>query len=143
MYIRWVIRRHKSAMSAHIVFHDAYLVESHRDDHGSPRQRTICYLGNVRQIDGAVPHVESELFMLRAMQTLQRTAATIPIDVDAIMDELRSHLPVLTPEAARHAFAAQLHWFYHWWSHHGSSQPDDEIMRIVWDLLGEGRERAR
>jgi hypothetical protein len=143
MYIRWVTRRHKSALSAHIVFHDAYLVESYRDERGTPRQRTICYLGNVRQIDGNVPHVESELFLLRALQTLHRTAAVVPIDIELILDDLRQHLPTLTPEAARNALAAQLHWFYQWWLHNGTSQPADEIRHIVWDLLGDLREHER
>lgn len=143
MYIRWVTRRHKSALSAHIVFHDAYLVESFRDEGGRPRQRTICYLGNVRQIDGEVPGVESELFMHRAIHALQRAAAVAPIDGEAVLDELRRYLPSLTPEAAQRALAAQLHWFYGWWSRHGSSTPEEEIVRLVGELFGDLRERAR
>jgi hypothetical protein len=143
MYIRWVVRRHKSAASAHITFHDAYLVESQRDERGRPRQRTICYLGNLREIDGAVPHVESELFLLRAVETLHQAAAVVPLDVEATLHELRQRLPALTPEAARHAFAAQIGWFYQWWAHHGVSRPGDEVMRIVCAVIGDDCEQAR
>lgn len=143
MYIRWVVRRHKSAASASIAFHDAYLVESQRDEHGKPRQRVLGYLGNLRQIDGAVPHVESELFLHRAAQILGELAATVPLDVEAVLDELRRQLPALSPEAARRAFAAQVHWFYDWWTRHETSRPDEEILRVVYDVVGDVRERTR
>ncbi|HMQ29609.1 MAG TPA: hypothetical protein PKD53_02730 [Chloroflexaceae bacterium] len=142
MYIRWVVRKHKSALSASVVFHDAYLVESYRDRNGNPRQQTICYLGNVREIDGAIPHLESEIFLRRAGQTLQRVAASVPVEGDAILAELRQHLPALTPDAALHAFSNQIHWFYDWWAQHGSSRPEDEIMRVVAGVTGELRDRT-
>jgi predicted MarR family transcription regulator len=58
MYVRWVVRKHKNASVADTSFHDAYLVESYRDENGNPRQRTICYLGNIRQIAGEFPAIE-------------------------------------------------------------------------------------
>lgn len=142
MYIRWVTRRHKSALSNEMVFHDAYLVESYRDEGGRPRQRTVGYLGNLRRIDGEIPHIESELFMLRANQRLRSMALHEDIDHATVAMSLRQQLPSLTPDAARHAFASQIHWFYEWWSQHGTSAPEDEIMRMMGDLMGAFRERG-
>lgn len=141
MYIRWVVRRHKSALSAWMVFHDAYLVESYRDRDGNPRQHTICYLGNVREIDGAIPHVESEIFIQRARQILQAAAARVVVDSEAVVAELQRHLPALTPDAALHTFNSQVSWFYDWWSQHGSSMPEEEIRRVLSTVTGELRDR--
>lgn len=141
MYIRWVTRRHKSALSATMVFHDAYLVESYRDEQSSPRQRTLCYLGNLRQIDGQVPYVESELFLARAARALQEATLSYPIDADAVLDELREQLPELTPDIMRDIFAEQVRWFHEWWARHGGSRPEDEIADVVGDVVGM-RERA-
>ena len=73
MYIRWIVRRHKNASTANVVFHDAYLVESFRDLRETPRQRMVCYLGNIRQIDDEFPAIERELFLLRAERILAST----------------------------------------------------------------------
>lgn len=136
MYIRWVTRKHKSALSAPMVFHDAYLVESYRDERGSPRQRTICYLGNLRQIDGRIPHIESELFLSRAARTLQQTALATPVDCALVLDELRRSLPEVTPDTVRRVFGEQVRWFYDWWAQHGSSHPDEELALVLGDVLG-------
>jgi hypothetical protein len=143
MYIRWITRRHKSSLSAQTVFHDAYLVESYRDERDRPRQRTLCYLGNLRQIEGEVPLIESELFLTRATQALHCCAVTTPIDVQAILEDLRRSLPALTPDAARGVFMKQLSWFHQWWRDHGDSDADHEVQRIVEDLVGGLREQTR
>jgi hypothetical protein len=125
------------------MFHDAYLVESYRDEQGSPRQRTLCYLGNVRRIEGHIPHVESELFLTRAGHILRRAALSLPIDSEAVLEELRGQLPALTPDAALRAFEAQVSWFYDWWSQHGTSSAEYEIARVVSDIMGDVQERTR
>jgi hypothetical protein len=142
MYIRWITRRHKSRLSTDTVFHDAYLVESYRDDQGKPRQRTVAYLGNLREIDGAIPHVESELFLLRAAPILHELAAAGDADAETVLRNLRGQLPALTPEEAHHAFAAQVHWFYRWWAEHGSGAPEAAILEVVDAVLGAPRERT-
>ena len=72
MYVKWVVRRHKNEELANINFYDAYLVQSYKNEVGEPRQRTICYLGNLRQIDNAFPVIERALFYLRMDETLRR-----------------------------------------------------------------------
>jgi hypothetical protein len=73
MYVKWVIRRHKNEELANINFFDAYLVQSYKNSMGEPRQRTIAYLGNLRQIDGQFPVIERALFYLRMEEYLART----------------------------------------------------------------------
>lgn len=72
MYVKWVIRRHKNEELANINFYDAYLVQSYKNEAAEPRQRTICYLGNLRQIEGAFPIIERALFYVRMEEILQR-----------------------------------------------------------------------
>lgn len=72
MYIKWVIRRHKNEELANISFYDAYLVQSYKNEAGEPRQRTLCYLGNLRQIDNTFPVVERALFYVRMEEILLR-----------------------------------------------------------------------
>ena len=72
MYVKWVVRRHKNEELANINFYDAYLVQSYKNELGEPRQRTICYLGNLRQIDNVFPVIERALFYVRLEETLQR-----------------------------------------------------------------------
>lgn len=142
MYIRWVTRKHKSALSAPMVFHDAYLVESYRDEQGRPRQRTICYLGNLRQIADRIPPVESELFLSRASQILDGLALSSPVNCAEVMEQLRDQLPVLTPEAALGALTEQLGWFYEWWSQYGTTPAEEVIAGVVGSVLGT-QERVR
>lgn len=143
MYLRWVTRRHKSPASADTVFHDAYLVESYRDTRGRPRQRTVGYLGNLRSVDGELPQVETELFLLRATQRLHSLAAIGPIDVEAVREDLQRQLPQLTPQDAREVFNAQVRWFCHWWMSHGTSAVEDEIAAIVNEVLDNPNLRER
>src|SRR5262245_56851353 len=41
MYVRWVVHRHKNAATTNVVFYDAYLVESFRDEGRTPRQHLL------------------------------------------------------------------------------------------------------
>jgi hypothetical protein len=70
MYVKWVIRRHKNEELANITFYDAYLVQSYKNEDGEPRQRTLAYLGNLRQIDGIFPVIERALFYIRMEENL-------------------------------------------------------------------------
>lgn len=70
MYVKWVIRRHKNEELANITFYDAYLVQSYKNEEGEPRQRTLAYLGNLRQIDGIFPVIERALFYIRMEENL-------------------------------------------------------------------------
>lgn len=70
MYVKWVVRRHKNEELANITFYDAYLVQSYKNEEGEPRQRTIAYLGNLRQIDNVFPVIERALFYIRMEENL-------------------------------------------------------------------------
>jgi hypothetical protein len=73
MYVKWVVRRHKNEELANINFYDAYLVQSYKNSAGDPRQRTIAYLGNLRQINGLFPVIERALFYIRMEDALGQT----------------------------------------------------------------------
>lgn len=140
MYVRWVVRKHKNEAVADVTFHDAYLVESYRDDQNNPRQRTICYLGNIRQIGDTFPTIERELFFLRA----ERILVSMP-DIDAAEREqilllLRQKVPELTPEEVLLAFHANLRWYYQWWRERGTSAPSREDLLQLLDEIAEGPE---
>jgi len=78
MYVKWVVRRHKNEELANINFYDAYLVQSYKNSAGDPRQRTIAYLGNLRQINGVFPVIERALFYIRMEDALGQT---LPADI--------------------------------------------------------------
>ncbi|KPV49468.1 hypothetical protein SE17_32475 [Kouleothrix aurantiaca] len=131
MYVRWVVRKHKNADTANVTFHDAYLVESYRDGDNTPRQRTICYLGNIRQIDHEFPTIERELFLLRAERILASTPA-VPADERAsIIDMLRAKVPALTEAEAIEAFRNNMRWYYQWLRSRGGNPSRDELLRML------------
>jgi hypothetical protein len=131
MYIRWVIRRHKNASTADIVFHDAYLVESYRDERGTPRQRMICYLGNIRQIDGEFLMIERELFVLRAKRILE-TSPTVPVEEHKpAVRLLRQKFPILTEDEVEAAFHTNLCWYAGWWREHGRALTHEELLKLI------------
>lgn len=134
MYVRWIVRRHKNASVADTTFHDAYLVESYRDETGKPRQRTICYLGNIRQIGGEFPCIERELFFLRA----ERILASIEgiSDCEETMEMLREKVPPLTASEVLAAFKENIRWYRNWWEQHGDAPTEEEILRIVQESSG-------
>jgi hypothetical protein len=130
MYVRWVIRKHKNSAVADMSFHDAYLVESYRDERGQPRQRTICYLGNIRQIGRFFPLVERELFMMRAERILVSIEDVAAIDRELVMNMLRQKVPLMTEEEVIAAFRANLQWYYRWWKQNGGPPPREEFERV-------------
>lgn len=137
MYVRWVVRRHKNAMSADTNFYDAYLVESYRDERGAPRQRTICYLGNIRQIGSQFPTIERELFLLRAERILDSVGELSENDRNEAMAALRQKVPPLSREEVLQAFTENLRWYRRWWEQNGGSPSDEELLAIV--QLARGR----
>jgi hypothetical protein len=136
MYVRWVVRRHKNATVANTTFHDAYLVESYRDPAGAPRQRTVCYLGNIRQIDGEFPAIERELFLLRAERILETIPELTAGDRAEVMETLREKVPPLNRNEVISAFSETLRWYRSWWEQHGGHISDEELMRIVQEARG-------
>jgi hypothetical protein len=131
MYIRWVVRKHKNSATANVTFHDAYLVESYRDDRNDPRQRTICYLGNIRQIDDEFPPIERELFFLRAERILAGEREVPPEERPQILQLLRQKVPELTAEEVQIAFRNTVRWFYARWASDGASPSREELMRFL------------
>jgi hypothetical protein len=131
MYVRWVVRRHKNAAIADASFYDAYLVASYRDHRGAPRQRTICYLGNIRQIGTAFPTIERELFLLRAERILETLDELSALDRERAMDALRQKVPPLSRDEVIWAFSENLRWYRRWWEQHGASPNDEEMLAII------------
>ncbi|MBA3946666.1 MAG: hypothetical protein H0X37_19145 [Herpetosiphonaceae bacterium] len=111
MYVRWIVRRHKSDEAANISFFDAYLVESYRDGRGVPRQRTMGYLGNVREIEGAFPAIERALFLIRATSILDSNPALSAFDRQMIRGMLQEKVPPLTEAELRRAAGVNQQWF--------------------------------
>lgn len=133
MYIRWVVRKHKNSATANVTFHDAYLVESYRDDRSDPRQRTICYLGNIRQIDDEFPPIERELFFLRAERILASEQEVPPGERAQVLQLLRQKVPELTSQEVQIAFRNTVRWFYSRWSSDGTSPSREELMHLLDD----------
>lgn len=139
MYVRWVVRRHKNASIADTSFYDAYLVASYRDRQGGPRQRTICYLGNIRQMGASFPTIERELFLLRAERILATVAEINAADRDEAMEALRRKVPPLTRDEVLTAFIENLRWYRRWWERNGGGPSDEELVTIVqlaWGRIG-------
>jgi hypothetical protein len=133
VYIRWVVRRHKNASVADVTFHDAYLVESYRDERDMPRQRTISYLGNIRQIDGAFPAIEREIFLLRADRILSTLPEVNSTEREQVLALLRQKVPELTPTEVMDAFRNNLRWYHRWWRERGGAPTNEELLRLIED----------
>jgi len=132
MYIRWVIRKHKNLQAAYVTFHDAYLVESFRDDKGTPRQRILNYLGNLRQFGDSFPLMERELFLLRARMILESMAELSREDQDHVLNQLYVKVPPLSYAEVEHAFYQNLHWYRQWCHQENKPLPTpDEIQSIL------------
>jgi hypothetical protein len=131
MYIRWVVRKHKNEATANVVFYDAYLVESYRNERNNPRQQTICYLGNIRQIDGTFPLIDRELFLLRAERILSSTPGVACDHREAIVALLRQKVPELTTTEVQLAFRNNLRWYYRWWCEHGGAPNRAELLQMI------------
>jgi hypothetical protein len=131
MFVRWIVRGHKNADSAGVTFHDAYLVVSFRDEAGEPRQRTLAYLGNIRQIDGVLPAIERELFLLRAEIILNSTPGLSDLDRGQVLGQLHRKVPPLTAEEIKVGFFNTLHWYFRWWQDNGGAPTHAELLALV------------
>jgi len=127
MYVKWVVRRHKNEELANIAFYDAYLVQSYKNEVSEPRQRTLAYLGNLRQIDGIFPVIERALFYVRMEITL-----THAIPAALLTDEERNKLyqglssvaPPPTEEEIRQSESLNRQWHSTYWLARASNPSD-------------------
>lgn len=140
MYIRWIERRHKNPASAHVVFHDAYLVECYRNEAGKPRQRVVCYLGNLRRVADTIPLIEGAIFLHRATDALAEVAATEQIDIAGVMQMLQQALPPLSPARMDELFTSLFAWYLQWADHNQVADPEMKLQQLVSTVIGEERE---
>ncbi len=133
MYIRWIVRGHRNSEAADVNFHDAYLVESFRDESGEPRQNTLAYLGNIRQIGDNFPGIERELFLLRAEFILGSLPGLSEADLKQVMGLLHQKVPPLDSKEAVIGFQNTLRWFFRFWRDNGGGPDEDELIRIIQD----------
>lgn len=133
MYIRWIVRHHKNADTANVSFFDAYLVESYRDDAGQPRQRTICYLGNIRQIDDNFPALEREIFFIRAERIIAGMASMSSDERQSVSAMLRQKVPDLNPHEVETAVRNNIRWYRKWRQQRGLPISQAEIDKLLSD----------
>lgn len=131
MFIRWIVRKHKNSEIADVTFHDAYLVESYRNEEGDPRQRTVSYLGNIRQIDGEFPTIERELFLLRASIILDSLSELSTADRKKSMEQLQQRVPPLDAREVMVGFKNTLRWYCRWWLENGGMPSETELLRQI------------
>lgn len=132
MFIRWIVRKHKNEYASHITFHDAYLVESYRDKKGDPRQRTISYLGNLRQIDNEFPIIERKLFLSQVSFVLQRMPELSAQQRERIFEQLHQTVPPLTKEEMLFILRQNLHLYGQWFHPNGHELPSpEEIHHLI------------
>ncbi len=120
-----------------MTFHDAYLVESYRNEESEPRQRIISYLGNVRQMGEDLPSIERALFLIRAEYALMRVHELSPHERDLLLHQLYQRVPNLTADEMREGFLNTLRWYHHWWHHHGNAPSHEEMYDMV-EQAGKG-----
>ena len=126
MFIRWIVRKHKNEYASHITFHDAYLVESYRDKNGNPRQRTISYLGNLRQVDHEFPIIERKLFLSQVSFVLQHMPELSTYEQEKIIEQLHQTVPPLTKEEMLLILRQNLHFYGQWFHPNGHELPSPE-----------------
>lgn len=131
MFIRWIVRGHKNAEAADVAFHDAYLVESYRDLDGEPRQRTVSYLGNIRQIGGEFPGIERELFLLRAELILNSLDEVSPAEGEQILCQLHQKVPPLNAAEVMVGFQNTLRWYCRWWQENGQQPSQADLLGMI------------
>lgn len=137
MFIRWIVRGHKNSDVADVTFHDAYLTESYRDDAGQPRQRTISYLGNIRQLGDSFPGIERELFLLRAELILASLPSLSDADRREMLEQLQQKVPPLNADEVMVAFRSNLQWYFRWWNENGGTPTEDEIRQMILDAANQ------
>jgi hypothetical protein len=131
VYIRWIVRGHKNSDVADVTFHDAYLVESYRDENGSPRQRTVSYLGNIRQIGDEFPGIERELFLLRAEIILESLPELSPLDREDTLKQLHEKVPPMDAAEMMIGFKNTLRWYFKWWRENGGEPNNLELHHMI------------
>ncbi|MEM9954150.1 MAG: hypothetical protein AAF846_21245 [Chloroflexota bacterium] len=131
MFIRWIVRKHKNSEVANVNFHDAYLVESYRDENGSPRQRTISYLGNIREMDGEFPIIERELFLLRASHILSTLPNLSAADETDVVEQLQRRVPPLETQEVLEGFRNTLRWYCQWWQDNGGMPSEETLLEHI------------
>lgn len=131
MFVRWIVRGHKNSEIVDVTFHNAYLVESYRDEQGEPRQRTVSYLGNIRQIGDSFPVIERELFLLRAELILNSLPDLSPYDCQQVLCQLHHKVPPLTPDEVMVGFHNTLRWYYRWWRENGGAPTPAALQRLI------------
>jgi hypothetical protein len=131
VYIRWIKRGHKNEYAAHVTFHDAYLAESYRDQSEHPRQRTLAYLGHIRQIDGQFSAIEREIFLLRAQEMMEKVLKLSPVEIDEMLAQLHRHVPPANYAEALRAFRENLRWFYQWCKNNQVAFPTRELQTYL------------
>jgi hypothetical protein len=131
LYIRWIKRGHKNKYAAHVTFYDAYLVESYRDEDEQPRQRTLSYLGNIREIDGKFSAIERELFLIRAKELMDTVLKLSANDIDEMLIQLHRHVPPANYNEALRAFHENCRWFYDWCKTNNVTFPVQELQACL------------
>lgn len=131
MFVRWVVRKHKNADIANVTFHDAYLMESFRNEDGKPRQRTVTYLGNIRQIDEQFPTIERELFLLRAENILATTPEVSPTDAKQAIRQLQERVQPLDADEVMVGFQNTLRWYTTWWRENGKTPVNATLRKQI------------
>ena len=131
MYIRWIVRHHKNAETANVSFYDAYLVESYRDEASQPRQRTIGYLGNIRQINGEFSALEREIFFIRAERIMMGIPAIDESERASINTLIRLKILDLNTAEVERAFRNNIRWFKRWRLSRGIPLTQKEIVDIL------------
>lgn len=131
MYIRWIKRGHKNVHAINMTFHDAYLVESYRNEHGEPRQRIVAYLGNVRQLGEELPSIERALFMIRAEHAMERVKDLSSQDREHLLNQLQQYVPPLTSDDMLEGFLNTLRWYHKWWSDHDTAPSREEMWQLI------------
>jgi hypothetical protein len=131
VFVRWVIRKHKNTSVADVTFHDAYLVESFRDDASNPRQRTICYLGNIRQMGTEFPSIERELFFLRAERILRSVPDMSGPDRQGVLRQLREKVLPLSDAEVIEAFQLNLRWYASFWRERGINLSATDLLTLI------------
>lgn len=131
MFVRWIVRGHKNSELADVTFHDAYLVESYRDDQGRPRQNTVAYLGNIRQLGEEFPAIERELFLMRARLIMQSMPELDGETIEQTLRQLQDKIPPLTAEEMQFGFENSLLWYFQWWQVNGGTPSREDILEML------------
>lgn len=116
---------------ADVTFHDAYLVASYRDEQGTPRQRTISYLGNIRQIGDDFPGIERELFLLRAELIMESLRELSPRDCKEMLKLLYQKVPPLSEDEMMVGFQNTIRWYFRRLREQGCTPSHHDLVQMI------------